>query len=160
MDIAYNKTDGVVLPITNTRISASEYNQIAASLMQIITSAGLTPDAANNVQLLNALKAMGSGWPMPSDKYINLTLGASGTTYTAPANGWISFARNTTTPASCGLRNNTKGLGCHYVVERSLTMRCFVPCQKNDVIEVTYWQGNNTVEFKFIYAEGSKWEAN
>lgn len=55
MDIAYNKTDGVVLPITNTRISASEYNQIAASLMQIITSAGLTPDAADNTQLLTAI---------------------------------------------------------------------------------------------------------
>lgn len=55
MDIAYNKTDGVVLPITNTRISASEYNQIAASLMHIITSAGLTPDAGDNTQLLTAL---------------------------------------------------------------------------------------------------------
>ena len=58
MDIAYNKTDGVVLPITNTRISASEYNQIAASLMQIITSAGLTPDVNDNGQLLAALKGI------------------------------------------------------------------------------------------------------
>ena len=57
MDIAYNKTDGVVLPITNTRISASEYNQIAASLMQIITSSGLTPDGGDNTQLLNAIKS-------------------------------------------------------------------------------------------------------
>lgn len=57
MDIAYNKTDGVVLPITNTRISASEYNQIAGSLMQIITSAGLTPDGGDNTQLLNAVKS-------------------------------------------------------------------------------------------------------
>lgn len=57
MDIQYNKTDSVVLPITNTRISASEYNQIAASLMQIITSAGLTPDAGDNTQLLNAVKS-------------------------------------------------------------------------------------------------------
>lgn len=57
MDIAYNKTDGVVLPITNTRISASEYNQIAASLMQIITTAGLTPDGGDSTQLLNAIKS-------------------------------------------------------------------------------------------------------
>lgn len=57
MDLQYNKTDSVVLPITNTRISASEYNQIAGSLMQIITSAGLTPDGGDNTQLLNAIKS-------------------------------------------------------------------------------------------------------
>lgn len=57
MDLQYNKTDSVVLPITNTRISASEYNQIAGSLMQIITSAGLTPDGGDNTQLLNAVKS-------------------------------------------------------------------------------------------------------
>lgn len=55
MDLQYNKTDSVVLPITNTRISASEYNQIAASLMHIINTAGLTPDVNDNGQLLNAL---------------------------------------------------------------------------------------------------------
>ena len=27
----------------------------------------------------------------PSSKYIDLTLGASGSTYTAPANGWFSW---------------------------------------------------------------------
>lgn len=58
MDIAYNKTDGVVLPITNTRISASEYNQIAGSCMEIINASGLTPDAGDNEQLLNALKTI------------------------------------------------------------------------------------------------------
>ena len=57
MDLQYNKTDSEVLPITNTRISASEYNQIAGSLMQIITSAGLTPDGGDNTQLLNAVKS-------------------------------------------------------------------------------------------------------
>lgn len=28
---------------------------------------------------------------LPSDKYVDLTLGASGATYTAPANGWFYF---------------------------------------------------------------------
>ena len=31
-----------------------------------------------------------SGWSMPSNRYIDLTLGASGSTYTAPANGYIA----------------------------------------------------------------------
>lgn len=55
MDITYNKVDQTALPIAPTRVSASEYNQIAASLMHIITSAGLTPDSQDNAQLLNAL---------------------------------------------------------------------------------------------------------
>ena len=55
MDIAYNKVDQTALPIDPTRVSASEYNQIAGSLMNIITSAGLTPDSADNAQLLTAL---------------------------------------------------------------------------------------------------------
>lgn len=55
MDISYNKVDQTALPISQNRVSASEYNQIAASLMHIITASGLTPDSADNAQLLAAL---------------------------------------------------------------------------------------------------------
>jgi len=58
MDLQYNKTDSVVLPITNTRISASEYNQIAGSLMHIVNTSGLTPDVNDNGQLLAALQKL------------------------------------------------------------------------------------------------------
>ena len=58
MDLQYNKTDSVVLPITNTRISASEYNQIAGSLMHIVNASGLTPDVNDNGQLLAALQKL------------------------------------------------------------------------------------------------------
>ena len=55
MDISYNKVDQTALPISQDRVSASEYNQIAASLMHIITASGLTPDSEDNAQLLTAL---------------------------------------------------------------------------------------------------------
>lgn len=55
MDITYNKVDETALPISQNRLSASEYNQIAASLMHIINTSGLTPDSQDNAQLLNAL---------------------------------------------------------------------------------------------------------
>ena len=58
MDLQANKIDGVVLPVTNKRISASEWNQLVGSLMEFITQAGLTPDASDNEQLLNAFKAI------------------------------------------------------------------------------------------------------
>jgi hypothetical protein len=41
--------------------------------------------------LVGAGTSRGAGWAMPSDTYEDLTLGASGTTYTAPANGWVSL---------------------------------------------------------------------
>lgn len=55
MDITDNKIDETALPISQNRVSASEYNQIAGSLMHIINASGLTPDAADNAQLLTAL---------------------------------------------------------------------------------------------------------
>ncbi len=58
MDLQANKTDGKVLPLSNRRISAAEWNQLAASCMAFITAAGLTPDALDNEQLLNAFKAI------------------------------------------------------------------------------------------------------
>lgn len=54
MDLQPNKTDAVVKPITETRISASEWNQLVGSCMEFITAAGFTPDAEDNQQFLNA----------------------------------------------------------------------------------------------------------
>lgn len=54
MDLQPNKTDAVVKPITETRISASEWNQLVGSCMAFITAAGFTPDAEDNQQFLNA----------------------------------------------------------------------------------------------------------
>ena len=38
-----------------------------------------------------------TNWSFPSDRYIDLTLGASGTTYTAPADGWVYYYASSTT---------------------------------------------------------------
>lgn len=78
MDLQDNKSDGIILPVTNTRISASEYNQIAGSLMHIINTAGLTPDAGDNAQLLNALG------PRIVETYVNGT-----SWYRLYSDGWL-----------------------------------------------------------------------
>lgn len=97
-----------------------------------------------------------AGWGMPSSKYINLTVGASGSTYTAPANGWIVFAKvlgnagnfnslqNTTTTLQT---DGAGGAG-------GLWGRCYIPCKKGDVVRVEYNSTGVTKVFKFIYAEG------
>lgn len=54
MDLTPNKIDGRDLPITQTRISAREWNQLVGSCMEFITQAGFTPDPNDNQQFLNA----------------------------------------------------------------------------------------------------------
>ena len=99
-----------------------------------------------------------SGWSMPSSKYIDLTLGASGSTYTAPANGWFQIDKITGISgfAYLVLRNNTSGI-CNNPSAynfNSGTLSAFVPAIKGDNIVVSYNATGNTTLFRFIYAQG------
>ena len=96
---------------------------------------------------------------MPSGKYIDLTLGASGTEYTAPANGYVLSRSNTTgtwsfihlfDPAT--FLGNTSFVAINNVSGLLQTL----PVQKGQKFRIDYDQRNFT-EFRFIYAEG---EAN
>lgn len=113
-------------------------------------------DLAN---VTNTGKVLMSGMGMPSDTYVDLTLGASGSTYTAPANGWFTFSKKT---------NNTnqyiflKGslIGSELKAPNSGSgLTVFLPVQKGDSIRVGYNAGGGTDYFRFIYAVGSESEA-
>lgn len=96
-----------------------------------------------------------SGWSMPSSRYIDLTLGASGSTYTAPANGWFCVAKRS------GGTNQYLGLisyGLEFTdyYNSNLVARNFIPCKKGGNITVNYNMTGNTEYFRFIYAEGDK----
>ena len=94
---------------------------------------------------------------MPSNKYIDLTVGATGSTYTAPANGWFSLLRVVSTAnINITLTTNKK------MYSRSVstttgaqTLKASIPVAKGDTLTVE-WNGNSigTYEFYFIYAEG------
>ena len=98
------------------------------------------------------------GASMPSSKYIDLTLGASGSTYTAPANGWfICYKGALTTVGYLYMRNNANQL----VMETRSTIKgtavtAYVPVQKGQSILVNYDAVGTINLFRFIYAEGSK----
>ena len=99
-----------------------------------------------------------SGYAMPSNKYIGLTLGASGSTYTAPANGWFYFYGETSQAnqwvsmfSKIGMTGNAAFSG--------FGVPCYVPVLKNDTVNIYYnipWGSNS--QFRFYYAEGSKGE--
>ena len=91
MDLKDNKVDSVIKPISNERIAASEWNQLAGSCMEFITEAGLTPDENDNAQFLNAFKLIAA----------NLELvGANTNLSNLTATGEAHFANPTLTNVS------------------------------------------------------------
>jgi len=97
-----------------------------------------------------------SGLGMPSNRYIDLKFGATGTSYTAPANGWFYFKRASDgTNTSLSLENNTKG----YMVETTTSLAnpsILLPVVKNDVVRMWWINGATDNVLRFYYAEGEK----
>lgn len=92
----------------------------------------------------------------PSNRYIDLTLGASGTKYTAPANGRF-FIGATGFSGGCDMVNATIGLG-YSLVPRSGDgyVRNTVEVSKGDSCVLYYSGTPNVLQFKFIYDEGTR----
>jgi hypothetical protein len=99
-----------------------------------------------------------SGWAMPSDKYIDLALGASGTSYTAPANGWVALRKKATASGqymAVGLNITNFNNTC-YATASGQALSVIAPVSKNAKIYVAYNLGGETLSFKFYYAEGEQ----
>lgn len=102
-----------------------------------------------------------AGASMPSDKCEDLTPGASGTTYTAPANGWfVGRMKSTSSAQILGLVCTNSGniQSIKYSSGNNQNLAVFLPSKKNDIVEL--WYGTTPQVFRFIYAQGSESEAN
>ena len=117
---------------------------------------GLSGKADTNLGNLSAAgKDLASGLGMPSNRYIDLTLGASGSTYTAPANGWVYFQTLNTTQVGyqaiytgyIGIENRTT------IMSSACTV--FLPVREGYNFFV-YYDTQGTRTFRFIYAEGAE----
>ena len=101
-----------------------------------------------------------SGWGMPSYTYIDLTLGASGATYQAPANGWYTICSNSngTYPKNIELINSSGGdvntSTKAYNNNNSGWLRCSLPVKKGDIV-ACYYNNISLQHFRFVYAQGS-----
>jgi len=95
---------------------------------------------------------------MPSDKYTDLTLGASGATDTAIANGCVFFRRTSTAAGQyIQLVNNTRGSIQSWVQSgtSSGVIGTYIPVQKGDTFALAYTlESASNQRFRFIYAQG------
>lgn len=96
-------------------------------------------------------KSLASFWAMPSGKFVNLTLGASETRYTAPANGYVHVVIDVSANGFLSIQDNYYQAANipGYVGGR-------VALAKGQSFYVAYGNYLSTVIFRFIYAEGDK----
>lgn len=99
-----------------------------------------------------------ASYAMPSNKYIDLTLGASGATYTAPASGYVAIAKRPSAANQyCYLENQTADFSFGgYATVSGYDTNIFLPVSKGDIFAVNYNMAGQTTYFKFIYAKGDK----
>ena len=134
--VDYTCTDGVV-----TKWEPHFIDAVANSNMSNISSAG---------------RSFISGMGMPSTKYENWTLGASGSTYTAPANGYMLLRRVSTSAGQYVVGMDTTKNNYYDICWASATgqnLCAIVPCLKGAIIQFEY-AAPTAVQFRFIYAEG------
>ena len=104
-------------------------------------------------------KSLISSLAMPSGKFISLTLGASGTKYTAPANGYVCLSK------VAGISNayiTIKAAGMEIIQNASTqydTCAGFAPVGEGTTYTVSYTATGQTWAFRFVYAVGSESEA-
>lgn len=97
-----------------------------------------------------------SGLCMPSDTYINLTLGVSGSTYTAPANGYFYFCKLSSTSGQYFVLTNTAT--SEYISNKaysgSMGLNCLYPVKAGTIISLSYDLAGVTEFFRFYYNQG------
>ena len=102
---------------------------------------------------------------MPSNRYIDLTLGASGTTYTAPENGWFVFDKASTAANQYAALYNTgksadvstlKNIAQMVIPVANSNLGLTIPALKGDIVHLDYSLAGNTFTWRFVYAEGNE----
>lgn len=102
-------------------------------------------------------KSYGSKLGMPSGNFISLTLGASGTNYTAPANGYFCLSKQASGSLQwANLINNGGAIRMVASAPSGIYIYVYIPVKKGDNVIPFYDATGSTEFFRFVYAEGDK----
>lgn len=161
-------SDTTVTKQGNIFNSANKLVQLNASAqLPVVSGANLTnlaavqiTDASTNFSNLSfsninsIAKKLVANLGMPSaSSYIDLTLGASGSTYTAPANGYL-YIYKTGTAIGQYVSFNTGICLYEFCYNTGYGTTLLFPVKKNDVVTYTYSLAGATNIFRFHYAQG------
>lgn len=94
---------------------------------------------------------------IPSSQYTSLTLGATGSTYTAPANGWFVLQKrqgaSTYNYNSIKVQDGTLEYKTNVGGNEWALASLVVPVKKGQTVKIDYTTTGLTEAFKFVYAE-------
>ena len=142
-------------------IATSTKTDVQVDIDEIATDLNGKADVdLTNVTNTGYIKMAGAG--MPSNRYIDLTLGASGTTYTAPADGFIQLRMVATGNTNCGFHLYSPGQDLGHneeVFQVGAHIGTYLEVQKGQTYGIDYWNVTGEL-FRFIYAQGSESEAS
>lgn len=167
--LTFKKTDGTVVDLlagggaTIDDSAASDTSTYSSSKIEKLTNitssdTSIAVTKSDTGVDIVANKGLVTGYSFPSNRYVDLELGASGTFYTAPENGWYTIDKAAgVANASVSMKNTANGMFITvHVPAVDNHCRCFIPAKKGDVIKVGYDATGETTMFRFIYAEGSQ----
>ena len=118
-----------------------------------IINNSLSLNIGSGLSVVDGKLSATGGASMPSNRYIDLTLGESGSTYTAPANGYFQLAVLGGT--SIQLYNTTKASFWRASTSEGGAFSESIECQAGDTTQC-YYEYTTFRWFRFYYAEGSK----
>ena len=144
--------EGIISELNIASNNASEAKNGLNGVIRFVNDKA--PDAEGKVDIAE----FASGLGMPSDRWQELSFGATNTVYTAPANGWFTIlATSTSTAAYLGfftLNNGCTSLS--FVNANGRNIRVLFPAKKGDNVQLLYSAINTPTAFRFVYAEGAK----
>jgi hypothetical protein len=160
-------TDGSgELANTATIGMSADLDKAANTSLKLYFYVGETVQDANVIVASNALtdiakktdSVQAASASMPSDRYIDLTLGASGSTYTAPANGWFYLSKVVGGDwyyVELDVVKDGETLFAIFAdAYRTSPGTIIIPVKKGDTVVARYNATGATSRFRFIYAEG------
>lgn len=160
-EITYNTTDGMKI---NARALESTGNVMKP--VTVIASEFKAGDNSNQYDVVTKSpdnNTYMAHMAMPSDTYVDLTLGASGATYTAPADGFYMLRLPSTSEQGTYMDANLKldgiliGTDTYIISFVGDTCSIFMPAPKNAILQIGYnLTFSEGAVFRFIYANGSE----
>lgn len=142
------QTDGTTIKVVNNKLVGNiTSDMVDATYMKINDSGKLSVDTAAIAHLA-----------MPSTTTVSLTLGASGTTYTAPADGYVSF--------KCSVTEQVKQYQAGVYTEYGGSVQCgfygysswggcIIPISKGQWFTVSYEENTSDHSLQFVYLQGN-----